>query len=226
MESETDSLIVAISGTTGSGAREVGAHVAKALSCRYLDKAIVLAVAEQMKDFAGRLGEQDERLLREAMAPQAIPKQSSQRRAVTESLMLSADDLAFLPTQMALIRAAATWGPLVIVGRAGRWILRDQPALLSVLLHAPLSVRVQRICGMYSLESEVVAEKIVGYCDDRREAFIRRVTGHQTASVEHDVSLDTMKLGITGTLEVALLAVDHFLRQRAWSPGLAAVDPL
>jgi hypothetical protein len=124
-------------------------------------------------------------------------------------LWLSVDDIAHLTAQLALMRACAAQGPLVIVGRAARWVLGNEPNLISINLHAPLESRAHRICTLHSLESEAVGEQLATYCDERRINFIKRIAGPLNPNHEDfDLCVDTWRMGIERTVEVILVAAE------------------
>lgn len=209
------SLVVAISGTTGSGARELGQRVAREFSCHYLDKQLILDAAERLKDFRNGWSQEAERFLQEIMVPPRPASRYVRCHLLAAPLMLAADDLAHLPVQMAIIRAATAWGPMVLVGRAGQWVLRDQESLLSIHLDAPLGARVSRIRKVCSLGSEILAERLVTYCDLRRANFIQRVAGYQAdVPRPYDLSLDTAEVGLEGALDIIRHAVQKHLHRK------------
>jgi cytidylate kinase len=212
VETTRSGLVVAISGTTGSGARELGRTVACELSCHYLDKEILLAAAERFARIKGPWSEQDVQFLRECLVPAKPPGRPAGLKPVAGPLLLSVDDQAYLPVQVAIIRAAAAWGPMVIVGRAGRWILRDQEPLLSIRIDAPRRARACRIRRMYSLKSEDIAERLVSYCDQRSETFIWRVAGrHVDCLSGYDLFVDTSEVGFDGALAIIRHAIEPML---------------
>ena len=59
--------------------------------------------------------------------------------------VVKVDEAASLNIMQAAVRAACKLGNIVIVGRAGQAILRDEPGVLHIRIEAPLDDRAQRV---------------------------------------------------------------------------------
>lgn len=207
-------FIIAISGTTGAGAVEVARQVATRLECNYLDKERLLAAAELIGDCHLNQERVDE-AAHAAIISFGTRRAAGSPVASDEPLLsLSVDDLSHLSTQLAIIRTSATQGSLVIAGRAARWVLADEPNLLSVCLHAPLEFRAQRICTLHSISSDAVGEQLAICCDERRANFIRRVAGPILPEQDScHLAVDTWRIGIRQTVEIVLAAAKELQGQ-------------
>lgn len=206
--------IIAITGTTGAGKVEVGRRVAARLGCNYLDKERLMAAAELIGDSQPSLEQVQEATRVVLLGSGGHREERSDHERGEPFLLLSVDDLVYLPAQLALLRASASQGPLVVVGRAARWILANEPNLISVYLHAPLEFRAQRICKFHSIASEAVGEQLAMYCDERRTNFIRRVAGPKPQDQDsYHLCVDTSRVGIGQTAEIVLSATSESQRE-------------
>jgi cytidylate kinase len=67
---------------------------------------------------------------------------------------------AIFEAQAKIMKELATKGNCVIVGRCGDYILRNQPGVISLFLHAPEAYRVERIAKAEQLPKEEAQKKI------------------------------------------------------------------
>ena len=89
-------------------------------------------------------------------------------------------------------------GGCVIVGRAADYILRDNPRLTSVFIHASDEFRIKRITE-YEHISDDKARDMIAKADKKRASFYNFQTekrwGH---AASYNLSVDTSQLGIDG----------------------------
>ena len=205
-------LIVTISRTMGSGGGFVGKRLATRLGCRYLDREILVEAARRLNKEPDALEAYDERHLtfweRTRMAyalgaPDApyVPPP------------LSVDDTDLFEVESAIIRSAAERGPAVIVGRAGFAILKGEPGLLSVLLHAPLEKRARRVMKLYKLASLEEAKEIVVRTDRDRGQFVKAAVGIDRLDPRnYHLCVDTDRLGTGKAIEFVYQAAMEVAR--------------
>lgn len=195
-------LVVAVARTMGAGGGFVGRRLATRLGCRYLDREILLEAAGRLDRDPEALETYDERHLsfweRTRMAyalgtpeaPYAPPP-------------VAMDDMDLFETQQAIIREAAERGPCVVVGRAGFWVLREEPGLLAVFLHAPLDRRVRRVQKIYDLPSEADARELILQSDKQREQFVKAATGQDWRDPRnYHLCVDTWRVGTATAIEL------------------------
>ena len=191
--------VITISGTLGSGAREVAQLVARRLGLDYVDREILactaqslgvsVAVVEQRDERLATLGERVAFMLtnfleRSAVAggdPALGPESLAVLLSRTYSQAMSErpggpaglDERRYIRTITGVIEALAEGGNVVLVGRGSPVILRDRPGSLHVLTMAPFEMRVQRI----ALREETTVEEArrrVQESDRGRAAFHRK----------------------------------------------------
>ena len=96
----------------------------------------------------------------------------------------------------------------MVIGRAGFWVLRDHPGLLSVYLHAPLNARVPRLIESLAVD-EQNARKLIARIDADRATFLREVTGIPMAPESHHLSIDTGCVSLETAEKMILLAIEQ-----------------
>ena len=121
-------LIISISREHGTNGKEIARKVAKRLGVAFYDK-------EEMKKFA--------------ISHSLTENINSDDDLYKFYLSLDAEKDAIIK-QAETIRAIASEGDCVIVGRGSDYILKDNPKLIKVFLYAPLEYRIDRIKEMYN----------------------------------------------------------------------------
>jgi cytidylate kinase len=197
--------VVAISRQVGAGGAYVGQALARALGVRYVDREI-------LKEAASMLG-------RETAEIESLEDRvSSVWSRMAGALAWGGPEATYMPPSMPalyeedlfaiqarIIRQIAAQEEAVFVGRAATWVLRERADLLSVFLHAPEVVRVDRLKREYGLADLEEARKLVSRSDQQRSRFLQSVTGGSWFDVTHyHLCVDTGAVGLDDT--VSLLA--------------------
>ena len=147
--------VITISRQYGSGGDEIASRVCDLLGYQHFDKRMIaratmeVGLSEQeivdyseenhkVRTFLDRLfGRQT------VVASTRIWKEDATGARSTEEIQLN-EEAALALVQKA-VRSAYRAGDLVIVGRAGQVILKDNPGVLHVRIEAPLEERIQRV---------------------------------------------------------------------------------
>ncbi len=85
-----------------------------------------------------------------------------------------------------IICLLACRGRTIIVGRSAGAILKEIPNKLNIRLEAPLGWRINRIMQMQNMK-QAAAEKYVREIDEKRDLFIRKITGEPANNEDFDV---------------------------------------
>jgi cytidylate kinase len=211
-------LAITITRTMGSGGSFVGRRLATRLGCRYLDREILLEAAKRLHVDPEALETYDERHLsfwertQMAYAFNAL-------QAPYSPPAVTFGDLELFDKQKEIIREAAARGPVVVVGRGGFSVLRGEPGLLSVFLHAPFERRVHRIMQLYGLASLEEAEEMVQRSDKDRGHFVKASAGvdwHDPRNFH--LSIDTARLGTGAAIELIYQAAMEVARNLEHPP--------
>jgi cytidylate kinase len=225
--------VVTMSGTTGSGAREVGRIAAEILGIDYVDRQIMVDAARRLGVSAEALAERDERctgfrerlanmlhtfLERSAAAGVGDPLMGSgglevllarsygEMGAEAGSSAQELDNAVYIKTISAIISELGQRGNIAILGRGGQVILKELPTALHVLTQAPLELRTRRIVERDRLRPEE-ASKRVHELDSGRAAFHRKFFKVDVnAPCLYDLVIDTSRLPYAVAAEVVALA--------------------
>ena len=105
------------------------------------------------------------------------------------------------PTQSKTIKKVADQGSCVIIGRCADYILRDDPSVISVFIHAPIEARIERAINVYEVEPDK-AEDICLKNDKTRANFYNYYSDQKWGMCKtYDLSLDSSLLGIDGCVD-------------------------
>ena len=211
--------VVTMSGNLASGAREVGAMVAKALGVEMVDQQLMVSAAQRCGVSVGSVAEHDERtttfrqrvssvinnfLERSAVASGADPLSGATglegilSRTYAEMAVEHEEpqisDEAYLETMTGIIRELAASGRIVILGRGGQMILADMPSALHVLCVAPPELRALRLAERDGTGLEE-AEHRIAEGDKARAAFYRKFWKVDVRDPSlYDLSINTAKV--------------------------------
>ena len=183
----------------GSGGRQVGKALSEKLGIPYYDKEL-LAMAAKDSGFSEELFHNaDEK-----------PASSLLYSLVMGSYPMSSGTLGFnempLNDQLFLIqsntiRKVAKKSSCIIIGRCADYILRGNPDLISVFVHAPLEARVKRAIECYEIPADR-AEDVCLKNDKSRANFYNYYSDQKWGMCRtYSLSLDSSLLGIDGCVD-------------------------
>jgi cytidylate kinase len=222
--------VVTITGTTASGAREVGQRVAYLLGVDFVDQQLMVQAAQRCGVPVGVVAQRDERSatmkqrissaintllersgssgadsLTGATGLESILSQTYADMAATEKQTPISDRL-YAETMETIIRDLAAGGQIVILGRGSQMILRDVPRALHALCIAPAEVRYQRLAERDEIGLEEARRRAVE-TDQARDAFYRKFWKTDVEDPRlYDVTVETARLGFEAAAEVVASA--------------------
>ena len=165
--------VITISRQYGSEGDEIAASLCQILGYQSFNKQLMLKVAAEVGLTEGEVvdfTEDQHRVLSILDRLLGSPKStvtrthnwSEDRFGVRAQDVKALDATDSIPLVQAIIRAAYQHDKVVIVGRAGQAVLRNEPGVLHVRIEAPLETRIQRVQlreGLsYESARDVVAE--------------------------------------------------------------------
>lgn len=188
--SGASNLAVVVGRQFGSGGRRIGKIIAQKLSCAYYDKEL-LAKAAAGLGFSQQIFQAHDE------------KKPSPFTALLQGIYGTPDNFhdtslcgeSIYRQQSDVIRRISEEGPCVIVGRTADYVLRDNPGLVSVFLHAPLSHRTGRILERGEAADEEKAREIARRNDRDRESYYNYFTGgHWGMASNYHLTIDASLL--------------------------------
>jgi cytidylate kinase len=168
--------LVAISAAYGAGGSRVGRGLAERLGVPFLDRAIPMAVAEQLEVPLDKAAAHDEQVggsLLERLLQGFIGSDTGVPAPVPFE-HLSGDEFR-RATEEVLLRQAASGGG-VILGRGAVIVLREDPRVVRVRLHGPAERRLRQAMQLEALD-EATAERGLRRLDRVHEDYARRFYG-------------------------------------------------
>jgi len=202
--------VVTIWGGRGSGAPEVGKHVAENLQTDYVDREIIARVAAQLQ-------REEQEVLRKEMVPSSLLARIVEALGHSDSFgegfegaylrisEMPLDDARYLQALRSVVRELARSQRIVILGRGGQFILKDYPDVLHVLIVAPLQLRANRVMKSLNLDPQA-AEREVARSDNSIREFMKKYFRSEPKDPEHyDLVINTEHLSF---LAAASIVVD------------------
>ena len=209
--------VVTISATYGAGGAVVGPAVADRLGVPFVDRAIPVAVANDLGITVDDALSRDERVkgwlsrMLAATAPLSAEWMVGPDHARTALL----SDVAVLRCTEGAIRKAVSTDGGVILGRAAAIVLRDHPGAFHVRLDGDRDRRVRQAMALLGI-SEQEAEDAMLRNDKARVAYVRHFYGADPASPEHyHVVLDSTRVPLDTCTQIIVAAVEACDRRRA-----------
>ncbi|MCD7936366.1 MAG: cytidylate kinase-like family protein [Tannerellaceae bacterium] len=191
-------IVLTIGRQFGSGGREVGQKLAKALGYNYYDKELI-AVAARESGLCPEVFENADEKASDGLAYAFSVGLSYMGMYTPQVDILSNEGLFKL--QSDAIRMLAERESCVIVGRCADYILRDNPNCLSFFIHNNMEIRIQRVLEMKEMSIEEARERITKTDKSRASYynyFTNKAWGH---AASYHLSVDASVLGIDGTVD-------------------------
>ena len=197
--------IITIGRQFGSGGKDVGIRVAKELGIPFYDKELLQEAAKKSglcEKIFENFDERPKSLL------YSIAMDSYMFALPGTGAGDSLEQQVYLAT-FDTIRHIAEQGPCVMIGRCADYALADNPNHLSLFIHAPMDVRIQRVAERQNLTPEE-ARKLIIKTDKRRASYYEYYSSRKWGAVDsYDFCLDSSYLGIGRTVELIQAMVAH-----------------
>ena len=197
--------IITIGRQYGSGGKEIGIRVAKELGIPFYDKELLQEAAKKSglcEKIFENFDERPKSLL------YSIAMDSYMFSLPGAGAGDSLEQQVYLAT-FNTIRHLAEEGPCVIIGRCADYALADNPNHLSIFIHAPMDVRVDRVAKRQKVSPEE-ARKIIIKTDKRRASYYEYYTSKKWGAVDsYDFCLNSNYLGLGRTVELIQTMVAH-----------------
>jgi len=177
--------VITISRQYGSGGDEIASRVCELLGYRYFDKRMMAQVASEMglssKEVVDSQEERHEILSffdrlfgHKVMEARVSTNDAGGARTVELGEL---DSKRYVTMVHDLIQTAAQQGNVVIMGRGGQVILKDQPGVLHVRIDASFEERVRRVSEQQRFTNPTAARDFVAGRDRAGADYIRTYYG-------------------------------------------------
>ena len=142
----------------GSGGHEIGQSLAQKLSIPFYDKEILKLAAQESGIMPELFEKADEKPSNSLLYSMSSAAHGRAAPFASYNDYLTNDKLFLF--QSNTIKRLAQEGSCVIIGRCADYILRGRKDMLSVYVHAPLELRIQRICRLRNIEEDAARSLI------------------------------------------------------------------
>ena len=201
--------VVTLGRQFGCGAREIGQMVAQMLGIGYYDKEILLEAAKSSGVEPAIFEASDER------TPKFFSSLWSFNLGYYSGTLFAGDQPVkednVYHTQSEVMIELAQKGPCVIVGRTADYILREEPNLIKLFIHAPYKYRIRFLCKERGITADEADDLIVKN-DRERSRFYDFFTDKTWGQADsYDLCVDVTKLG--GEEKTAQFLADYVRRR-------------
>lgn len=193
-------VIISLGRQFGSGGRNLGQELAEVLGISYYDRELMDEMAKQSGLDVSYLEQRDEQV------PGFLDYALVGRYGTTR-LFGSGQNFVMLNNT---IKKIASEKSCIIVGRCADYILRDEPNLIKLFVHAPYKYRVHYVATKMNISAEQ-ADALIQKNDKERARFYDFFTDKTWGLADsYDLSIDISKLGEKGSVEF----LANYVRQR------------
>ncbi|MCR5732859.1 MAG: cytidylate kinase-like family protein [Sphaerochaetaceae bacterium] len=194
-----DKVIYCIGRQFGSGGRKVGEALAKKLGIAYYDKELLTLASKDSGLSESLFHNADEKPTSMLLYSLVMGNYPMRTGALGYNEMPLNDQLFLITSKT--IKKVAEKESCVIIGRCADYVLRDNPDVISIFIHAPIEARVKRAVEVYEVEKD----KAEDYClknDKSRANFYNYYSDQKWGMCRtYDLSLDSSLLGIEGCVD-------------------------
>ena len=206
-------LVICIGRQFGSGGREIGLGLAKKLGIRFYDKEILKKAAEESGIVEELFEKADEKPTNSFLYSLSMGTHGQAMNFTNYNDYLTNDKLFLFQTDA--IRKMADESSCVFIGRCADYILRGRKDMFSVFIHAPLELRIQRICRLYNLEEDA-ARSLIRKTDRSRANYHNFYADRDWgAAGSYDMSINSGKFGVDGAVQLIVSAAETFRAQNS-----------
>ena len=157
--------IITISRQHGSGGKEIGELVAKALGIPCYDNTLIQLAAEQSGFSEDHFRDYDKQATNSFLY--SLVRGFQYHQNVTSNWSL--EDKIYA-TQTSVIKELAEKGPCIIIGRCADYVLAENPNLVKIFIYGSLENRAERVAEQEGISKEKAIDQIK-ITDKRRQNY-------------------------------------------------------
>jgi cytidylate kinase len=198
------SLVITIGRQFGSGGRDVGEKIAKALGIPFYDKELVELAAQKSDLSKEALKEVDERATSSFLY--SLAGGNFSMRGINAPLYyeMPINDKLFI-AQAEVIKTIAKEGSCVIVGRCADYVLENEDVdLLNVFIYASVDFRAKRVMDALGLTQAKARDRVIKTDKQRRTYYDYYTSMDWGVMSNYDLCVNTEKIGIDDAAELVI----------------------
>ncbi len=192
-------FVITIARGFGSGGKEIGQAVAKALGINCHEHSILTLASQLSGVDRSRFAAADEKIYK----PSLIDTIKDTLYPEPDDPAVSNDELFAFEAQ--IIRSLASSESCVIVGKAADYVLHDFDNVYSFYIEAPRAFCLQNVMRKMEVTEEE-ANELITKTDKHRADFYKYITGgnYWTNPVNYDLTLNSAKVGKENCVKVII----------------------
>ena len=191
---------ITIGRQAGSGGREIGEKLAKALQIKCFDKEI-LAESSKKSGLCEEIFHNNDEKPTSSFLYSLVMDVTGGSYSGAAYLDMPLNHKVFL-AQFHTIQEIAEKESAIFIGRCADYALMDNPNLVRIFIHAPLEDRIVRISERHNLTANKAKDMIVKTDKKRASYYNYYSNGKWGDAANYDLSVNSSLLGIDGTVDV------------------------
>lgn len=208
-EAYGDNFVITVGRQFGSGGRELGQLLAKALGIEYFDKELLVESAKIAGVHPSFFEDKDERFPSFLNGIYSFAMGCNPLSYYTGATSISDDNL--YKSMSEFLQSTAKEKSFVVVGRSADYILRDHPNCINIFVHAPMEDCVTRITSRNDAIDRTKARALAEKTNRCREEFYNFFTdktwGHASS---YHLTIDSSSMPMEEIVNVVI----EYLRRK------------
>ena len=195
----SSNIVITMARQYGSGGKTIGAMLAKELGINCYSREILRMASEESGINERLFGMSDEKMKGAGWFKILSRPYDGELLPPEDKDFVSEENI--FNYQAKIIKDLAEKESCVIVGRCADYVLKDNPNVVSVFIHAPFDYCVDRGLEKQSM-TRAQMEKDIQKTDKQKGDYYMYHTGQQWSDARnYDLCLDSSKLGFEGCVE-------------------------
>ncbi len=184
----------------GSGGREIGEKLAKALQVKCYDKEI-LSESAKKSGLCEEIFHNNDEKPTSSFLYSLVMDVTGGSYSGAAYLDMPINHKVFL-AQFHTIQEIAEKESCIFIGRCADYALQSNPHLIRIFIHAPLEQRIQRIAALYDLNANKAKDRIIK-TDKKRSSYYNYYTNNKWGeAANYDLTINSSLLGIDETVNI------------------------
>ena len=198
--------VITIGRQFGSGGSEIAKKLAERMNLNYYDKNLI-ELASEKSGINQKFFEQADEKHNSFLYSLSMAHYGGLVSPVYLNDVITNDKLFII--QSNLIKEIASKEDAIIVGRCASEILAKEENVLSLYIHAPIDIRIERIAKLYDMSTKS-AETLIKRTDKSRSSYFNFYSSKNWGAADsYDLSIDSSVLGIDKTVDLLEEYIKH-----------------